>query len=105
MDENPQGNPNAHVRVEVLEDMVAAMRNTLAAVVAHTNANADEVYSAVFTLTMRTMESATRQYGASKSTEYRVRKHLTILCERLWTVAAGEPFVRDQKNKTKNLPN
>jgi len=94
VDETPP-NPSS-VRLQVLEELVHAMRAALYMATQTTNANANEVFSSVFSLTLRTMEAAIDLHRHNRQSEFLTRKELTIMCEKLWMTAAGEHFKRNK---------
>ena len=92
------------IRAEVLEELVHFMRAALTQAAAHTQATDDEIYSAVFSLALRTVHATVDVHRNDRAKEFKTRKDLTVICEKLWVAAAGEPFTRHEKKRAKGLP-
>ena len=92
------------IRADVLEELVQAMRMGLLTSAEHLEATSDEVCSAVFSMTLRTIHAAVEAQQHNLENEFKTRKNMTIICEKLWMVAAGEPFMRHERKRDKRLP-
>ena len=91
------------IRLDILEHLVHHMRMALGAASQHLGATEDEVYSAVFSLALRTVQATVDAHRNDRPREFKTRKDLTVICEKLWVAAAGEPFMRHQKKRNQGL--
>ena len=105
---DPPGDPSGpltFVSLDIVESLTRAMYRALLDECVQHPVSPAELFSSTFTLTLRIMQGAISLVEKDPGTEFALRAQLSMLCEKLWVAAAGEPFVRDVTKKDKARPN